>query len=107
MPTEQIIELIQHDLPDGQISKIPSSPLCKNILIFRIANQRYSFSVPPMEGRCATSSTRGGMRWTRGGALTRHCSRGRRSRVVLTPRRWCQVLRDCPRGDGGNKARSP
>jgi hypothetical protein len=27
--------------------------------------------------------------------------------VVLTPRRWCQVSRRYPRGDGDNKARSP
>jgi hypothetical protein len=44
--------------------------------------------------------------------------RGRRSRVVLTPRRWRQVARGacrpdrvrqatCPRGDGGKRARSP
>ena len=32
---------------------------------------------------------------------------GRRSRVVLTPRRWCQVSRSNPRDDGGKKARSP
>jgi hypothetical protein len=35
------------------------------------------------------------------------CFRGRRSRVVLTPRRWRQVSRKYPRGDGGKKARSP
>ena len=44
--------------------------------------------------------------------------RGRRNRVVLTPRRWRQVLRRCvrpnrfecicdPQSDGGKKARSP
>ena len=34
---------------------------------------------------------------------------GRRSRVVLTPRRWCQVLKKLTllRDDGDNKARSP
>src|ERR1700694_4720846 len=31
------------------------------------------------------------MRWTRATLLTRACACGRRSRVVLTPRRWCQV----------------
>ena len=35
-------------------------------------------------------------------------ARGRRSRVVLTPRRWRQVSRKTnPRGDGDKKARSP
>src|ERR1019366_7040028 len=33
----------------------------------------------------------GGMRWTRTTLLTRAWGCGRRSRVVLTPRRWCQV----------------
>ena len=32
---------------------------------------------------------------------------GRRSRVVLTPRRWCQVCGGDSASDGGNKARSP
>src|ERR1700734_71407 len=33
-----------------------------------------------------------GMRWTRAALLTRALICGRRSRVVLTPRRWRQVL---------------
>jgi hypothetical protein len=32
---------------------------------------------------------------------------GRQSRVVLTPRRWCQALWMIPRSDGGKQARSP
>jgi len=37
-----------------------------------------------------------------------HRRRGRRSRVVLTPRRWCQVRRLTKLAcDGGKKARSP
>ena len=32
---------------------------------------------------------------------------GRRSRVVLTPRRWRQVSWSLPRSDGGKRARSP
>jgi len=32
---------------------------------------------------------------------------GRRSRVVLAPRRWRQVVWKFPCGDGGKKARSP
>ena len=62
--------------------------------------------VPP-EGRLATR-TRGGMRWTQAVLLTRAQPCGRRSRVVLTPRRWRQhgdnahALRA---GDGDNKAR--
>jgi len=39
--------------------------------------------------------------------ITNSACRGRRSRVVLTPRRWRQASRRYPRGDGGKKARSP
>src|SRR3954452_25590591 len=47
------------------------------------------------------------MRWTWMAPLTNGAERGRRSRVVLTPRRWRQVLRSDAQGDGDNKARSP
>jgi hypothetical protein len=50
---------------------------------------------------------RAGMRWTRVALLTRALSCGRRSRVVLTPRRWRQVSQKYLRDDGGKKARSP
>src|SRR5260221_12245269 len=43
----------------------------------------------------------------RGGAIDEQRLSGRRSRVVLTPRRWCQVSRNYPRDDGGKRARSP
>ncbi len=39
--------------------------------------------------------------------LTNGTERGRRSRVVLTPRRWRQVGGGNSAGDGDNKARSP
>ena len=45
------------------------------------------------------------MRWTQAVLLTRARTCGRRSRVVLTPRRWRQVSRRYLRGDGGKKAR--
>src|SRR5277367_3520678 len=47
------------------------------------------------------------MRWTRAALLTRALACGRRSRVVLTPRRWRQVGERNFTGDGDNKARSP
>src|ERR1700691_4875407 len=47
------------------------------------------------------------MRWTRAVLLTRAPTCGRRSRVVLTPRRWRQVGESDFTGDGGKKARSP
>src|SRR5450432_1793305 len=89
----------------------------------------------PPEGRWPSSRTRGGMRWTRqrlardgiAGQVERlvsghrhadeRCCSVRQNRVVLTPRRWRQVLRSCvgPTGlrqnlsadDGGKRARSP
>src|ERR1700724_4921355 len=47
------------------------------------------------------------MRWTQVALLTRAHACGRRSRVVLTPRRWRQVGGDNSAGDGDKKARSP
>ena len=48
-----------------------------------------------------------GMRWTRMARLTSVPTCGRRSRVVLTPRRWRQVGGRDSAGDGGKQARSP
>jgi hypothetical protein len=45
------------------------------------------------------------MRWTFFVPDDERRESGRRSRVVLTPRRWRQALRQCPQGDGGKKAR--
>jgi hypothetical protein len=42
-----------------------------------------------------------------GGALTNALACGRRSRVVLTPRRWRQVCGSLSADDGDNQARSP
>jgi hypothetical protein len=67
-----------------------------------------SASRPTRQGRFAIVTNVGrGMRWTRAALLTRALSCGRRSRVVLTPRRWRQASQKCLRGDGGKKARSP
>src|SRR5258708_32834642 len=43
----------------------------------------------------------------RGSAIDEQRLSGRRSRVVLTPRRWCQVGGSDSAGDGGKRARSP
>jgi len=58
-------------------------------------------------GGSRSSRTRGGMRWTRWRRKMGAAGGGRRSRVVLTPRRWRQVGGMIPLGDGGKKARSP
>jgi hypothetical protein len=47
------------------------------------------------------------MRWTRMARLTSVLVCGRRSRVVLTSRRWRQASQKFLQGDGDNKARSP
>ncbi len=65
---------------------------------------------PRMRGGSRSSRT---LRWNAvdaAAARDERCCCGRRSRVVLTPRRWRQIREDAlPRlaGDGDNKARSP
>ena len=121
--------------PDGQITtrraKCCPAPFAKIFRFFRSANHLYivPHPVPDTEGRWPSSTdVERGMRWTRRRApafakasADWHLARrslwrrretsavacGRRSRVVLTPRRWRQVLRRDPQGDGGKKARSP
>jgi hypothetical protein len=61
----------------------------------------------PQRGVSRSSRTRGGMRWTRAAPKTSALTCGRRSRVVLTPRRRRQVLREDARDDGDKQARSP
>src|ERR1700742_882351 len=61
----------------------------------------------PQRGVSRSSRTRGGMRWTRAALLTRAHTCGRRSRVVLTPRRWRQIGGSNSTNDGDKKARSP
>src|ERR1700738_4363656 len=61
----------------------------------------------PQRGGSRSSRTRGGMRWTRAALLTRALTGGRRSRVVLTPRRRRQVGGSFSADDGDKKARSP
>jgi hypothetical protein len=67
--------------------------------IFRFpfgANHLHPLSRPAPSGGAARDrhETRGGMRWTRAVPKTRALACGRRSRVVLTPRRWRQVSRE-------------
>jgi hypothetical protein len=53
------------------------------------------------------TDVRNGMRWTQAALLTRALACGRRSRVVLTPRRRRQVSGRTFADDGDKKARSP
>ena len=68
----------------------------------------YARRPAPSEGRFAIVTDVGrGMRWTRQRQKTNDVARGRRSRVVLTPRRWRQVGGGNSADDGGKQARSP
>src|SRR6476646_6725060 len=63
-------------------------PFAKIFCLAIEANQFTESRRPgPQEGRCATSSTRDGMRWTPAALKTKAQAGGRRSRVVPTPRR--------------------
>ena len=97
----EFVEADQSDLP----SPVPFEKK------FRFAANPNHFHIPrrpvPQRGVSRSSRTRVGMRWTRAALLTRARACGRRSRVVLTPRRWRQVCGFKNAGDGGNKARSP
>jgi hypothetical protein len=94
----------------GQITESPVQPF----------SQKYSGSLQTQitcisiaipahtEGRFAIVTDVGcGMRWTRVAPKARALICGRRSRVVLTPRRWRQVGERNFIDDGGKKARSP
>jgi hypothetical protein len=95
--------------PDGQIRGLPVQPLL----------QKYSGSLfTQITCICFTVSSHRGAardRHGRGAGCDGRKERqrrerspcGRRSRVVLTPRRWRQVGESDFTGDGGNKARSP
>ena len=103
--------------PTGKSVTYLSSPIAKNISL-RAGPKSLPYSPPshPTEGRIAIVTDAGWDAVDAGGALTRARACGRRSRVVLTPRRWrqvcgwrCQPLTGLTRraSDGDNKARSP
>ena len=64
-------------------------------------------AIHPKEGRIAIVTDAGLDAVDAGGAADESATCGRRSRVVLTPRRWRQVCEGSFAGDGDNKARSP
>ena len=104
-------------VPDGQIAQVRHAQIARRVNLPQQHALRNSpdtshiYAVPPPhEGRFAIVTNVGsGMRWTRRHQLTSDVAGGRRSRVVLTPRRWCQVGDDASHraDDGGKKARSP
>ena len=85
-----------------------SSPITKNILLRGWVETAIHQANPvPERGAFRDRHGRGMGCDGRDGAFDERRQGGRRSRVVLTPRRWRQVSRKCPRGDGDKKARSP
>jgi hypothetical protein len=98
--------------PSGKSANLCPAPIRKIFRLTRRANHLYRFArLARKRGGSRSSRTWGGMRWTRqrrraeaiagrvsrersSGTQTNDAGRGRRSRVVLTPRRWCQVLRE-------------
>src|SRR3984885_2177873 len=77
------------DLPDRLLGRWCVQPLCKKY--FRSRATQITFTSPssrPTEGRFAVVTDAGRDAVDAGGALTRARACGRRSRVVLTPRRW-------------------
>jgi hypothetical protein len=79
--------------PDGQITKTLSIPPRKNILLSSSGKSVASIGASrPIRGALRTSRT---LRWDAvdAGSARDECRhRGRRSRVVLTPRRWRQAF---------------
>jgi hypothetical protein len=105
---------IRFTLPVGQIRPSqpdPVQPACEKYSASTAAKITFidGPSRSTRRGGSRSSRTRSGMRWTQGCARTNAQTCGRRSRVVLTPRRWRQVVTMLTHrtGDGGKKARSP
>jgi len=93
------------DLPDGLSRNFPVQPLCEKFSAFPVGQITFINSPRPASTRGAYASSRtwGGMRWTRAAHGRMRLTRGRRSRVVLTPRRWRQVRGKTPRAMVANK----
>ena len=79
------------NVPDGQISKIPSSPLCKNISLS--PSGKSFLELPPScpeEGRWPSSRTLGRMRWTG----QRRARRGSQGELILVSDRTVRKTND-------------
>jgi hypothetical protein len=86
------VRRVRHNNPSGKSAKTRPAPLRKIIFFTCVPDTPQNDSILPGKGRCARHDTRGGMRWTWSLRQTSASVRGRRSRVVLTPRCWRQVL---------------
>ena len=89
-------------------SEIMSSPRIKNISLSPPGKSKaHQLPSCPEKRGVGHRHERGTGSGGRGCAFDERRGCVRRSRVVLTPRRWRQASRKCPRGDGDKKARSP
>src|SRR5437763_11320690 len=84
------------DLPVGQNQSLQRKPVqscVEKYFAFSETQIRCidGVSRPEKRGVSRSSRTRGGMRWTRRHRTTNDAGCGRRSRVVLMPRRWHQA----------------
>src|SRR5215212_8096787 len=102
--------LIVRDCLPGKSGDLPVQPHFEKYFGF-LATQITTVvrTVSSHQGGVSRSSrTRDGMRWKPMALLTNSAGCGRRSRVVLTPRRWRQVCGDKPQATvTRKKARSP
>jgi hypothetical protein len=92
----------------GKSVRCLSSPIFKNIPVF--AGPKSPLELPPSrptEGRFAIVTDAGRDAVDASALLTNSARCGRRSRVVLMPRRWHQVGGIIFADDGGKQARSP
>ena len=87
----------------GHICACPA-PFEKIFLFYRIQIAPIFTPFRPREGRCATSRNAGRDAVDAGSAGDERCESGRQSRVVLAPRRRCQVGGGNFTGDGDKKA---
>jgi hypothetical protein len=94
--------------PTGKSAKTCTAPLSKIFCFALYPNHSYiHHRLVPLEGRIAIVTDAGWDAVDADSAIDERHEGGRRSRVVLTPRRWCQVGGSNSADDGGKRARSP
>src|SRR5882724_736739 len=95
--------------PRRAVGRFSCPALLAKIFRFTLTpNQFYIHRRPgPQRGVSRSSQTLGRDAVDAAARLTSDAASGRRSRVVLTPRRWCQAGGSNSAGDGGKRARSP
>jgi hypothetical protein len=96
------------DLPDGLFGDLAVQPSLQKYFRSRLTQiKTISIAVSSHRGAYRDRHGRGARCDGRGSVADERRRRGRRSRVVLAPRRWRQVCGGNSADDGDNKARSP